>query len=172
MAVLAAALMPFITSAGCHAHVLHNAPAEELPHVSWLIAGGDDALEVNELCGTHLPGKACVLLATTAEKQQFATFLLDFHSASTQVQYAGTVVIGFMAAPVRTYEVGQSVAPSARYVSTGISILVAETPGAYTVEMDLTATTNGATYPIRLAVPVEVKRPAGARAVDAAAGAR
>jgi hypothetical protein len=159
-------MMLLLPIAGCataavNRGVVHTAPDESQPHISWELRTGGDSGQREFVCGSSQPSRPCALPASTERRQTVATIHLMVHAAAEPTSYLGFMLGGFFegGSDRRIGEVNTTVAPGSRPVSTTVTGLVTSKPGTQSLAISIDATQPKAPAPQRIAekVPVFVK---------------
>jgi hypothetical protein len=141
--------------------VVHVAPDESRPHISWEIrAGGADG-DADFVCGSAQRSKPCVLPASTEKSRALATVHLFIHAAAQPVSYLGFMRVPFFGGngERKLGEVNITVKPGSRPVSSTVVGQVTLKPGDYTLTIAIDAIQPGAPNPVHISeqAPVAVK---------------
>ena len=135
----------------------HDAPAEDLPHISWeLSAGGVSAM--SRVCTSRSPETPCVLRASATSAQQTATLTIDFHAAAQPVSYTGTIATNFLQTKPE-HAINETPEPGQAVRSLAIVDRVTSAPGQYALGIDLVGNMKGTIQPVRMQIPVTVEPP-------------
>lgn len=157
-----AACVSVFLGAGCATHgVVHVAPDESRPHISWELRSGPNEGDEEFVCGSAQPGKPCVLAATTEKNRRLATVHLFVHAAAQPTSYVGFMRASFFEGESdrKLGEVNASVEPGSRPVGTTVIGRVTSKPGSYALTISVDAAQPGTPNPINTSqeVPVVVK---------------
>lgn len=155
-----------VVSACAGGGVIHTAPDESQPHITWEIRVGGEFGDADFVCGSSKPGQACVLPSGASTKPTTVMLRLYLHAAALQTNYLGVWRAPFLEGwTQKDYrEVSGAVRHGDRPFSTSVSGLVTDKPGAYGFNVLLDAAQEGipAGHRIVLDIPVTVTRAAGA----------
>ena len=149
-------LVFLVLSCGAGRNVEHPAPAEHLPHITWAMATGKDKGDTSVVCSSEESARPCVLEASAPGTPRFATVSVDFHAAAQAVAYTGTITPGFLVSS-RPHDVKQQLEPKTEVKTVSIVDAVTSTPGAYTLDVELSGMMANTNHLIKLSVPVTVK---------------
>lgn len=147
-------------AAACAGHgVVHVAPDESQPHITWEIRAGGETGDANFVCGSAQPSRACTLPASTPERVSLATVQVYLHAARVETNYLGQVRVPFIAGAdqlLRDREISVTVPPDSRPVGSAITGRVTGVAGSYTYAIELDAIQPGAAVPLRIVEHVPV----------------
>ena len=132
-------------SVACTQHgVVHIAPDESQPHISWEIRSGTHEGDEAFVCGSATPATECVIIASTAERSNSATVHLFLHAAAKETRYLGIMRVGFLEgnAPALA-EVNTIVPARSSPVTRTETGIVAQQPGNYVASIALDAVQEG-----------------------------
>ena len=149
-----------LLAAGCAKHAPEPSPHPSTPHISWSIGQGTTDKDICK--STEDSSCTLVVPADTPPNRRVADFHLFLHAAPADTKYAGTIQIGFLTqetAQGHIHKVDREVPRGSEPVGFTVSGTVAP-PGAYYVDVDLTATpakAGGPSVPIKTRIAVNVK---------------
>ena len=148
-------LVLLLCSACAGRGVVHTAPDESQPHISWEIRTGGESGEERLVCGSAQQSTACTL-------QPRATVLLRLylHAAARQTNYLGAWRAPFLQGwTERNYrEVSGTVQPGADPFRVTVNGIVTDKPGRYGFNVLLDGAQEGipAGHRVALDIPVTV----------------
>ena len=138
-----ALLIPFCIATACGGHrVVHVAPDESRPHITWEIRAGGDIGDDDFVCGSSQPSRECVLAASAADRRSLVTVHLYLHAVKEPTSYLGVMQVPFMEGSERLTdkEVSATVPPGSQPVGSTLSGRVTSKPGSYSFRITLDAT--------------------------------
>ena len=143
---------------GCAAGqtIRQDAPAENLPYVTWEISAGSGEGDTSVVCSSRQTARTCLLTASTTKMQQAASVTLELHAAAQPVSYTGTITPGFLASQ-HPQKVTHTLEPANKVSVFTVLDAITSKPGSYTIDIELSAVMGGTSHPIRVSVPVTVQ---------------
>lgn len=154
-------LLAWIAGA-CGHGVVHVAPDESEPHVTWEIRTGGELGDARFVCGSAEPTRRCALAASAPGRPSLATVRLFLHAARLDTRYLGVMRVAFIEGAEQLLEnrqVNVSVPPGIEPIVSTITGLVTAEAGRYSFSIALDALLAGAEVPVRIQrdVPVFVE---------------
>lgn len=121
--------------------VVHVAPDESRPHITWEIRTGGDLGDSDLVCGSIQPSRRCELSASTQERPVLTTVHVFLHAAAHQTSYLGVVRAPFVqGGRVESREISATVPAGSRPVGSTLNGRVTSKVGSYSFRILLDAT--------------------------------
>lgn len=151
-------------SAGCRMRVPEPAIHTGSPHLSWIIMRGDrENPDQNFVCQSE-PRSDCVIPRSRADAPVFSSVHVYYHPASSDTRYTGSIGIRFFQGAgdqpeSHVVRVDTTVKANTAPYHQGVTDLVTDKPGAYSIAIAIDATpiTIGSAHQIREDVRVLVR---------------
>ena len=138
--------------------VIHTAPDESRPHITWEIRTGGEYGDADLVCGSAKPGQACVLPSGASARPATVMLRLYLHAAAVQTNYLGVWRAPFLEGwtPKDYREVSGAIRPGDRPVGASVSGRITDKPGTYAFNVLLDAAQEGAPMGQRIVLDIPV----------------
>jgi hypothetical protein len=151
-----------LAAAGCASHgVVHDAPDESRPHISWEIRTGGETGDDDLACGSGEAPGPCVFAASTEERRTLATVHVLVHAAAQTTSYLGFIRAPFFEGDLdrKIGEINETVEPGSEPAGKTVIGRVTSRPGSYALIISIDAEQPGAGNPVHIGeeIPVVVR---------------
>lgn len=130
---------------GCGGHrVVHTAPDESQPHITWEIRTGGEEGEERLACEAGQPQPQCELSASSTDRREMTTIHVYMHAASQVAIYEGSLRISFLGTSAESERlISTTVNPGDPASSLTVFGVTTNKPGTYAMSVSLKVTHGG-----------------------------